>query len=138
MKIISSAIILTFLFTAACAQKKTSGDIVEAQAAAKKQEQTLADKNQSEKAYKCTVNKDTRVVEFDKSTHRCEIHYTKFGEKMQVAWAENTPSICSDVFSKIRSNIESKGFKCQSLNETSAEQKPAKTEAKRESASIKQ
>ena len=135
MKIISSVALLTFLFTAACAQKQKSGDIVEAKAP-EKQEQTLAQKNISDQAYQCTVNKDTRLVEFDKSTKRCEIHYTKFGEKMQVAWAENTPSICNDVFAKIRTNIESKGFKCQSLNDT-AEQKPAKIEAKRESASIK-
>lgn len=136
MKIISSVVVLTFIFTAACAQKKKSGDIVEAKAP-EKQEQAVADKNTPENAYKCTVNKDTRLVEFDKSTKRCEIHYTKFGEKMQVAWAESTPSICSDVFAKIRTNIEAKGFKCESLNETAAEQKPAKMEAKRESASIK-
>lgn len=137
MKIISSVIVLTFLLTAACAQKKKSGDILEAKAPEKKEE-LVTQQKVADQAYKCTVNKDTRLVEFDKSDKRCEIHYTKFGEKMQVAWAENTPSICNDVFSKIKSNIESKGFKCQPLNETAADDKPLKKEAKRESASLKQ
>lgn len=63
-------------------------------------------------AYTCVVNKDTRLITLDKANKRCEIHYTKFGKKAQVAWAQATPSICSDVFSKIRTNIESRGFTC--------------------------
>ncbi len=133
MKIISSVTILVFIFTAACAQKKKSGDVIEAKALEKKQEKSL-----SGRAYTCMVNKDTRLVEFDRSAQRCEIHYTKFGEKMKVAWAENTPSICTAVFSKIRTNIESKGFKCQSLNATAIEGDSSQKEIKRESASVKQ
>lgn len=64
--------------------------------------------------YACLVGKDLRLVEIEKTKKRCEVHYTKYGEKSQVAWAEATPDICSRVKKQIRSNIETAGYKCDS------------------------
>lgn len=66
--------------------------------------------------YSCQVLDDKRIVEFKKESGRCEIHYTKFGNSEQVAWAEATPSLCSEVYDKIRTNIEGKGFTCQNIS----------------------
>ena len=63
-------------------------------------------------AYTCLVGKDQRLITFDQGKKRCEIHYTKFGERSQVAWAQATPTICTEVYGKIRKNIEDRGFTC--------------------------
>ena len=95
----------------ACAQKdKKQHDHKQTQQAELKQHGP----SESGLSYACLVGKDVRKVETEKSTKRCEIHYTKFGEKSQVAWAEATPKICSRVRDQIRKNIEAKGFKCDS------------------------
>lgn len=70
----------------------------------------------SEQQYTCTVNGDKRIVEYKTNNGRCEIHYTKQGTSEEVAWGQATPSICSDVFARIRSNIEGKGFSCESVS----------------------
>ena len=97
------------LMAMGCAQKQKSGELISA-----KKEVQVQKETSPEHFYTCKVNKDTRVIELDKEQGRCEVHYTKFGEKSQVAWAESTPSICTEVFGKIRENIEAKGFKCES------------------------
>lgn len=109
MKLVSaSVIVLVAVFSVACSQtqKTTEKD--------KKTESTALKetKKSSDLSYACLVGKDVRLVEVEKTTARCEVHYTKFGEKRQVAWAEATPQICSRVKKQIRENIESKGFKC--------------------------
>lgn len=71
-------------------------------------------------AYTCQVLDDKRIVEFKTESGRCEIHYTKFGNSESVAWGQATPSICTDVFARIRTNIEQKGFACQDLNKNLA------------------
>lgn len=70
--------------------------------------------------YSCQVLDDKRIVEFKKENGRCEIHYTKFGNSSEVAWAEATPSLCSEVYEKIRTNIEGKGFTCQNISKNLA------------------
>lgn len=71
-------------------------------------------KTASDGQYTCQVLNDKRIVEYRKENGRCEIHYTKFGSSEQVAWAEATPSLCAEVFGKIRTNIEGRGFECTS------------------------
>ena len=93
----------------ACAQKEKKELKKETQ-----QTEQKVEKNSSSLSYACLVGKDLRRIETEKTTKRCEIHYTKFGEKSQVAWAEATPKICSRVRDQIRKNIESKGYKCDS------------------------
>ena len=93
----------------ACAQKEKKELKTEAKTADVKLEKKTTT---SDLSYACKVGKDIRKVETEATTKRCEIHYTKFGEKSQVAWAEATPKICSRVRDQIRKNIEAKGFKC--------------------------
>lgn len=115
-------IIFSALLLAACASSKKSTPNqaqIEAKAAqlaaeekAKAQASAKEVKKTAEQEYSCQVLKDKRVVEFKSTPGRCEIFYTKLGETERVAWAEATPSICTDVFAKIRTNIEEKGFSC--------------------------
>ena len=71
-----------------------------------------AAKKDSLERYTCTVGADKRLIEIARTKGRCEVHYTKSGEDASVAWAEATPSLCTEVFGRIRNNIESAGFKC--------------------------
>ena len=117
---------IAVLFCVSCSHKQKAKDTASAQQTemnSKDQQIGHSDQN----SYFCVVNKDKRVIKMDKSQKRCEVHYTKFGEKSQVAWAENTPSICSDVYDRIRTNIESKGFKCQAMNENQKQSKEHKS-----------
>ena len=128
---------LSFLFAIGCANKEKIESTKQEEKAQVKveQEQTIAKSSDADKSITCNVNKDKRVISLDKSPKRCEVFYTKFGEKSQVAWAEATPSICTDVMSKIRTNIENKGFKCISdaenhLNEKTKEKQTVEEKAK--------
>ncbi|MGE4133765.1 MAG: hypothetical protein AB7F86_19160 [Bdellovibrionales bacterium] len=112
--------------TAGCATKKKKTDVAEAPKPAVKTEApakvTTEEKTLEGRYYTCQVLKDKRVVQFKTDKGRCEIHYTKFGSEEQVAWGEATPTICSDAYEKIRSNIEAKGFKCSGKPEAVAAQ----------------
>jgi hypothetical protein len=84
--------------------------------------------------YYCKVHKDIRQVNVEKAAGRCEVFYTKYGEREQVAWAEATPTLCGDVSQKIRKNIEGAGFLCaEDVNALKAqEETPRKTASKEE------
>lgn len=125
MKYMKSIIVVSFFLAASCAHKNKQVDQQEKQAKSKIETQAKADQS-----YICQVGKDKRKVSLVKNPKRCEVFYKKFGEKNQIAWAEATPSLCSEVYSKVRKNIESKGFKCMSENK--------QAEAKRETASAKE
>ena len=111
MRASSLVILIGFLsFTVSCAHKPAHEDqnVVEA----KQVEQKVETKQAEAKAYTCLVGKDQRLVTLDQREKRCEVNYTKFGDKQQVAWAESTPSICDNAFDKIRTNIEGSGYRC--------------------------
>lgn len=123
-----SAVVL--LFCVSCSHKQKASDGAQANQLQQEAKVASSENNINKvdgKSYFCVVNKDKRLVEIDESTQRCEVHYTKEGEKSQVAWAESTPSICSEVFARIRTNIESKGFKCQAANKIKPEVKSQKS-----------
>lgn len=109
--------IVSLLALGACSSAKKANQVAEVPkpaAVTVTKEAKVEKKISNGKEYTCQVLNDKRVVEFKTDAGRCEIHYTKFGNSEQVAWAEATPTICSDVFAKIRSNIEEKGFSCES------------------------
>ena len=126
-------IVLLSAFAVACAskEKQTALDINKQEITDVKSEKKAEEKPAL--TYTCIVQKDTRLIELDKKDSRCEVHYTKFGDKAQVAWAEATPSICSDVYAKIRKNIEDKGFECKGSDEKTSE---ADKKKERQSASL--
>lgn len=109
MRLLYITMVATGLVLAACSHKQKKAKVEEPV----KKEEAVTAKTDNDKSYTCKVAGDLREVTWDKTTNRCEIHYKKFCETSQVAWAESTPSICSDVFDKIRNNIEEKGFKCE-------------------------
>ena len=118
MRASSLIVLFGFLgFTVSCAHKpagvetaKTDQAKVEAEKKTDKKEEA----KDKEIAYTCLVGKDKRVVTLDKEDKqkRCEVHYTKFGDRQQVAWAESTPDICDKAFNNIRENIEGSGYQC--------------------------
>ena len=137
----SLVILLTAFFslTISCAHKK----VEDTQAAKKeetKKEVVVAKKEikeeNKERSYTCLVGKDERLITLDRQEKRCEVHYTKEGDRQQVAWAETTQDICDRAFNNIRSNIEGSGFKCNDGNtvkkeeKKSEEKKPLETAAK--------
>lgn len=153
MKVLIAALACTAtMLTISCTHKAKDSSDVNAKADAKaekvdaKDAEAKAAKADKGLSYVCIVKKDTRLIELEKTPERCEVHYTKFGDKAKVAWAESTPSLCGDIYAKIRTNIESKGFECKSDsgNEESSEEEAKKEvskgekSAKRDAASIKQ
>ena len=119
--------ILLFAFaglTVSCAHKPTHKQAN--QKLEKKVEKVKIKSHKQEIAYTCLVGKDHRTVTLDKKAKRCEVHYTKFGDIQQVAWAENTPSICDRAFNNIRSNIEGSGYKCMEGTTFKLDKKEAK------------
>jgi hypothetical protein len=136
-----SSLITLFAFaslTISCAHKAPHSE--DASADTKKAEIKVVEKTkkkdkQAKKdqlAYTCMVGKDKRTVIIDEKDKRCEVHYTKFGDEQQVAWAESTPSICHDAFSKIRTNIEGSGYQCLDGLNAQFEQKKEKDKEKEE------
>ncbi len=114
-------LILSLLALASCKSAIKKTEITEAPTKAPilgpvKAAPKVEKKVSSGNMYMCQVNEDKRLVEFKKENGRCEIHYTKYGTSEQVAWAEATPTICPEVFDRIRTNIEGKGFTCQSIS----------------------
>lgn len=120
--------------TVSCAHKTTvdTGDQQQSQAKIEKKIETKAEAKQEDKqlAYTCLVGKDRRTITMDRKEKKCEVNYTKFGDAQQVAWAQATPKICEDAFSKIRTNIEGAGYKCLDGADAKFEQ-PIKEEAKK-------
>tara|TARA_B100001248_G_scaffold262262_1_gene257070 strand:- start:10646 stop:11038 length:393 start_codon:yes stop_codon:yes gene_type:complete len=104
-------------FFAACAQN------------AKKPEKSVETKNTKKiekaenvekEAIVCDVGEDKRLVQIHRTTldnpyktKRCEVHYTKWGEQQEVAWAQATQELCPKILSNIKENIEAKGFSCK-------------------------
>ncbi|MCJ8276323.1 MAG: hypothetical protein HRT44_05755 [Bdellovibrionales bacterium] len=114
-----------FSLTISCAHQEQKAEIKETkQTAVAKTEVKKETKNRS---YSCLVGKDERHVSLDRQSKRCEVHYTKDGERLQVAWAESTQDICDRAFNSIRSNIEGNGFKCNDGDKLIKEEKKAET-----------
>ena len=126
-----SILLMGFLsLTISCAHKQPAPEVAKVEKKTEKAE-TAKEKADKELAYTCLVGKDARTVTLDKKEKRCEVHYTKFGDQQQVAWAESTPSICDNAFSNIRSNIEGSGYKCLEGSDVSFDKKEEKKEEKK-------
>ncbi|MEM7646392.1 MAG: hypothetical protein AAF203_05740 [Pseudomonadota bacterium] len=136
MRARSAMILLAFAgLTISCAHKPTLHDteVVENKIEQKVDKKEI--KKDNEIAYTCLVGQDKRTVRLDKKEKRCEVHYQKFGEIAQVAWAESTPSICDRAFNSIRSNIEGSGFKCVDGTEIQMDKKKMEEKKPLETAS---
>ncbi len=116
--------------TVSCAHKPAVDEGALQAATDKKVEQKAEKKQDDNLAYTCMVGKDRRLITLDKDKKRCEVHYTKFGDNQQVAWAESTPSICDDAYGKIRTNIEGAGYKCLDGADAKFEEKKKEEEKK--------
>ena len=118
-RVLLIAILGCFSLLASCAHKDKDMNSDKAKASQQqtvKKPTVLVDKNKvegGELAYTCVVSGDERLVTLSKQPKRCEVHYTKKGERNQVAWAEAHPDICQSAYDKIRQNIEAGGFKCK-------------------------
>jgi len=71
-----------------------------------------ADLKKGDQSLNCKLGEDSRTLTLEKGDKRCEVHYTKAGALNNIAWGEQTPSICDKVFDNVRSNIEKGGFIC--------------------------
>lgn len=118
MRASSLVVLVGFLgLTVSCAHQQKSVDegakVAKVEKKVEKKTEKKAEKKVAQdKAYTCLVGKDQRLITLDHREKRCEVNYTKFGDTQQVAWAEATPTICSDAFQNIRSNIEGSGYRC--------------------------
>ena len=113
--------------TVSCAHKQPAQETAKAET---KVEKKVEKKQKRDIAYTCLVGKDKRTITLDKKEKRCEVHYTKYGEQNQVAWAESTPAICDRAFNNIRSNIEGSGYKCADGHDFKIDTKDKKKEEK--------
>lgn len=122
------ALSLMSVFAVSCASNKiqedTSKSVQEVtpkimKEEVKKEEVSKKDsKSSNDLSLSCSLGKDSRIITIQKGDKRCEVHYTKDGQLNQVAWGEKTPSICSDVFENVRSNLEKGSFKCNPSEKT--------------------
>lgn len=62
---------------------------------------------------KCENSDDKRAITVVPSASGCEVHYTKAGGSNVVATSANGTAHCDSVQSKMVSNLEAAGFKCQ-------------------------
>ena len=61
----------------------------------------------------CTVGSDERTIEIVKGdSPKCEVFYTKSGEKLSIAKANWDVSYCEKVLGQVKGNLESSGFSC--------------------------
>jgi hypothetical protein len=85
-----------------------------------KTENKVAEANKGDISLNCVLGDDSRVITLQKGDKRCEVHYTKSGTLNNIAWGEQTPSICDKVFDNVRGNIEKGGFKCSDEGQKTA------------------
>ena len=122
--------------TVSCAHKQAT----DSNSLAKKDiklEKKLEVKKADNTVYTCLVGKDKRTVRLDKKDKRCEVQYTKYGDKQEVAWGQATPAICEKAFNSIRTNIEGSGYKgringCQKVEAQLKKKIEAKTTVKKD------
>lgn len=100
------------LFVVSCAHKKMSVDEGQGKNKSEAAKKELV-KTDSAQGYTCLVAGDKRIVTLDRKEKKCEVSYTKFGKRKQIAWGQSNPKICDDVYANIRTNIEKRGFKCE-------------------------
>lgn len=61
----------------------------------------------------CTAGSDTRVITtIDRKEGGCGNVYTKFGNKMTIALANNDMTYCDKVHDNVKSNLETGGMNC--------------------------
>ncbi len=77
-----------------------------------KSENKVVEAKKGDVSLNCKLGEDSRTITLQKGDKRCEVHYTKSGSLNNIAWGEQTPSICDKVFDNVRNNIEKGGFKC--------------------------
>ena len=119
-KNIFTVIIAMSVFTVSCAHKKVEPNFAKKDleiTTPKLEEKSQAKTDQKTKdnhfAFNCKLGEDSRTLILQKGDKRCEVHYTKSGNKEQIAWAEQTPSLCDKVFDQVKTTIEKGGFQCQ-------------------------
>ncbi|MBX3022499.1 MAG: hypothetical protein KF799_12575 [Bdellovibrionales bacterium] len=64
--------------------------------------------------YACLRGQETRSVKIEMTAPKgCKVFYSTHGNTDPVAWSTTGTSHCESVSSKIRTNLESAGFKCE-------------------------
>ncbi len=119
-KIIFTAIFAMSAVTVSCAHKNANPNFAKKDlevTGPHKLEEKAAKTDEKAKennfAFNCKLGQESRTLILQKGDKRCEVHYTKSGNKEQIAWAEQTPSLCDKVFDQVKSTIEKGGFQCQ-------------------------
>lgn len=61
----------------------------------------------------CSVGSDERTVEIiEGDSPKCEVFYTKNGERLSIARANWDVAYCTKVLNQVKGNLENAGFSC--------------------------
>jgi hypothetical protein len=64
--------------------------------------------------YTCSLKKDERKIAVSNTTTtNCEVNYTKMGATSRIATAKNGTTYCTNVATKIKTNLEKSGYTCK-------------------------
>lgn len=115
-KTLGLILILTFaLIGCSSASKKSEPNVISnaPPQSPGKTEKTAVTSSADEQAYTCQ-REDTRKVKIEKLDPKgCNVLYSHYyGMKKPIASSKSNLSYCEEVFSRIRKNLESSGFKC--------------------------
>jgi hypothetical protein len=62
----------------------------------------------------CTLAPDIRTLRIEKDAPKgCSLYYSKLGQETRIAWSVLGPDHCSQVLTKVQSNLENAGFTCR-------------------------
>lgn len=113
-KLYSIAIIAIFAVGCSSADKKAIDTNPTDMQKQKQQQAQMDSQKKLLDSLKCSLKDDVRIVELSKvnNVKLCEVHYTKSGDKERIASAERQKNYCDGVLSKVKSNLETAGFKC--------------------------
>lgn len=65
------------------------------------------------KSFSCSLGSDERSIEIVEGENpKCEVFYTKNGERLSIAKANWDASYCDKVANQVKGNLENAGFSC--------------------------
>ena len=80
---------------------------------ASESEEEMVSEATSAKSYSCSLGSDERMIEIVEGENpKCEVFYTKNGERLSIAKANWDSSYCEKVSGQVKGNLENAGFSC--------------------------
>lgn len=126
MKVTLLMMIFSLLVVTGCSSKKkeveenVNNEVEQVQTTAtetveevKEEVAEVVEETEAASSYACSQGSDERMIEVVKGDNpKCEVFYTKNGEKVSIAHANWDVTYCDKVVNQVKTNLTNAGFSC--------------------------